>query len=369
MACSMLLSSLCKAYLQAGLDPQNSYTLEHVQSLTTLDQLLKVFWGDSPCIVVVGEEAQTEALYSVTEHIPKLLPTLGSLTLVLLADPTGFETANFIMTALAVQKGFPLSTERIWRADRVVSSSMKGKQWIPRVLHTTHHSRSFMRGAVFKKFCLQMLGHDPVLDWYPVPPCPATMLAVQYHKAWESELLGWLKTEIRNEVVVPGPDIERTRVLFREFDKLAAAELVEQFGRALRFAVMGVPSYNGTAFQGKQWRPSAFIKKDHKIQHASFLFSYILAAFWDMGEILGVSTDVALHAFAYNQVRIGLTASAMEHFRPAKVNLNESVGLVVVDEGSEEWLTDRDNDSASAASTVLDDSGAVASVYATNVPP
>ena len=102
------------------------------------------------------------------------------------------------------------------------------------------------------------------------------MIAVQYHKAWESELLGWLKTEIRNEVVVPGPDIEHTRVLFGELDKSAAAELVEQFGRAPRFAVLGVPWYNGTVCQDKQWRQSSFIKKDQKIQHAPFLFSYIL---------------------------------------------------------------------------------------------
>ena len=87
-----------------------------------------------------------------------------------------------------------------------------------------------MRRASFKKFCLQMPGPD--LVWYPVPPCPATMLAVQYHKAWESELLGWPRTEICNEVVAPGSDIEHTRVLFTEFDKTAAAELVEHFGRA-----------------------------------------------------------------------------------------------------------------------------------------
>ena len=82
-----------------------------------------------------------------------------------------------------------------------------------------------------------------------------------------------------------------------------------------------------------------------------------------------MSTDVALQASVYNQVRAGLTASAMEHFRPAMLKLNESVGLVVVDEGSEEWLTDRDNDCTSAANTVPDDWGAMRSVYATNVPP
>ena len=87
-----------------------------------------------------------------------------------------------------------------------------------------------------------------------------------------------------------------------------------------------------------------------------------------MGEILGVSTDVALQASTYNEVRIGLTVSAMEHFRPAMLKLNESVGLVVVDEGLEEWLTDRDNDSTSAVSNVPDDWGTLTSVYATSVP-
>ena len=39
---------------------------------------------------------------------------------------------------------------------------------------------------------------------------------------------------------------------------------------------------------------SAFIKKDKKTQHAPFVFSYIVAAFWDMGEFLEVSEEVAL---------------------------------------------------------------------------
>ena len=71
-----------------------------------------------------------------------------------------------------------------------------------------------------------MPGQDPLLDWYPVPPCLATMLAMQYHKAWESPLFGWLRTEVRNEVVILGPDMEHTRVLLRDVDKSAAAELV-----------------------------------------------------------------------------------------------------------------------------------------------
>ena len=44
--------------------------------------------------------------------------------------------------------------------------------------------------------------------------------------------------------------------------------------------------------------------------------------------------------------------------------MNESVGLVVVDEGSGEWLTDSDADASSTASTIPDTWGRVTTVYA-----
>ena len=84
---------------------------------------------------------------------------------------------------------------------------------------------------------------------------------------------------------------------------------------------------------------------------------------------MGVSKDVALQATSYTQVRIGLSKEAMDVFRTAMLKLHEFVGLVVVDEGTEEWLTAQDNDSASTASTVPDDRGSVVNVYEVNVPP
>ena len=45
------------------------------------------------------------------------------------------------------------------------------------------------------------------------------------------------------------------------------------------------------------------------------------------------------------------------------------MGLVVVDEGSGEWLTDSDVDASSTASTIPDTWGQVTIVYAINVPP
>ena len=85
--------------------------------------------------------------------------------------------------------------------------------------------------------------------------------------------------------------------------------------------MMGVPQYNGNAFDGNLWRLHGFIKNDKKNLDAPFLFSYILAAFFDMGELLGVTKDVALPATSYDQLRIGLTKEAMDVFRPAMLKL------------------------------------------------
>ena len=51
------------------------------------------------------------------------------------------------------------------------------------------------------------------------------------------------------------------------------------------------------------------------------------------------------------------------------MRLNDGVGLVVVDEGSREWLTDSDTDASSTASTNSDTWSRVTSVYAINLPP
>ena len=50
------------------------------------------------------------------------------------------------------------------------------------------------------------------------------------------------------------------------------------------------------------------------------------------------------------------------------ITLAKLVSLVVVDEGSDEWITDQD-DATSMANTVLDDRGTTSSVYAINLPP
>ena len=72
----------------------------------------------------------------------------------------------------------------------------------------------------------------------------------------------FLGTEPRNEVVVPGPDVQHTRILFKELDLTRANSLVTEFGRRPRFAVMPVPWYKGSAVKGKPNQLSAFVRRE-----------------------------------------------------------------------------------------------------------
>ena len=242
-------------------------------------------------------------------------------------------------------------------------------QWLPWVVVSTPTSRVTTRRPAYKKFSLMTPGHDPTFDWFTLVEVPQKMLGIMFHKHWKQDLMTFMGTEPRNEVVVPGPDVQHTRIVFKELDLTRAKSLVTQSARRPRFAVMPVPWYKGSAMQGKPYQLSAFVRTEKKMDHAPFLFSYVLAAFWDMGEVLGVSSEIALQSTAYNQVRGGLIKDAMAYFRPHTMRLNESVGLVVVDEGSGEWLTDSDVDASSTASTIPDTWGQVTSVYAINVLP
>ena len=89
-------------YLHASLDPQKTYTLGFVKSRSTVEEMQKVFWGCDPSIVLAGTESETELLYDTAQKIVELLPTLASLTVVLLADPMGMDVSNFITIVLAI---------------------------------------------------------------------------------------------------------------------------------------------------------------------------------------------------------------------------------------------------------------------------
>ena len=357
--------------MHAGIHPQKSYTLASVLAVDAMPGMQRLFWGNSPSIVIVGPEADKEQMFRAADCIARLHTALVQLSVVIMSPREGLDDANFILCAIEVHKGLveSVNPEPIWRVDRVVSSTDMACQWLPSVVVSTPTSRVTTRRPGYKKFSLMTPGHDPTVDWFTTVEVPQKMLAIMFHKQWEQELMTFLDTEPRNEVVVPGPDVQHTRILFKKLDLVQAKSLVTHLGRKPRFAIMLVPWYKGSAMQGKLYQLSTFVCREKKVDHAPFLFSYVLAPLWDTGEVLGVSSEIALQATAYNQVRIGLTKGAMEYFRPHMMRLNESMGMVVVDEGSGEWLTDSDLDTSSTASTIPDTWGQVTSVYAINVPP
>ena len=57
------------------------------------------------------------------------------------------------------------------------------------------------------------------------------------------------------------------------------------------------------------------------------------------------------------------------HFCPAMLKVNSNLGSLVVDEGSEEWLTHKDRGCVSNASTIPNEWGTTTSVCVINVPP
>ena len=120
-----------KLYLHAGIDPQKSYTLASVLAVDATPGMQRLFWGNTPSIVIVGPEADKEQMFRAADCIARLHTTLVQLSVVILSPPEGLDDANFILSAIEVHKGLPESVdpERIWRADRVVSSTVMACQW------------------------------------------------------------------------------------------------------------------------------------------------------------------------------------------------------------------------------------------------
>ena len=213
-------------YIHAGPDPPKSCTLKYVQSLTIVQDMKHNLVVGQPSILLDGVEAEIELLYAVADHIEIMLLILASMTMVLLANLDCMEVSNFIVSALVAQIGFRLvAGPMVQFQDSQRRPNGFPGFYIRRLLRERRRAQPH---SVHKY---------PTINLYPMPPCPFTMLAVQYEKTWETGL-HYLRYDLKHAVVVPRPDIEHTKVLFREFRKDATSLLVEQFGRQPRVAVM-----------------------------------------------------------------------------------------------------------------------------------
>ena len=73
-----------KLYLNAGIDPKKSCTLASVLAVDTTPGMQRVFWGNSPSIVIVGPEADTDQIFRVADCVARLHTTLVQLSIVIL---------------------------------------------------------------------------------------------------------------------------------------------------------------------------------------------------------------------------------------------------------------------------------------------
>ena len=171
-----------KLYLRAGIDPQKSYTLASVLAVDTTPGMQRVFWGNSPSIMLVGPEADKDQTFRVADCVARLHTTLVQLSVVILSPPEGLDDANFIPSAIEVHKGLPewVNPERIWRADRVLCSIVMAYQWLPWVVVSTPTSRLTTRQPVYKKSSLMTPRHDPTVDWFTPVEVPEKMLAIMF---------------------------------------------------------------------------------------------------------------------------------------------------------------------------------------------
>ena len=72
-----------KLYLNAGIDPQKSYTLAGVLAVDTTPGMQRVFWGNSPSIVIVGPKADKDQMFRVADCVTRLHTTLVQLSIVI----------------------------------------------------------------------------------------------------------------------------------------------------------------------------------------------------------------------------------------------------------------------------------------------
>ena len=185
---------------------------------------------------------------------------------------------------------------------------------------------------MFKNCCLPMPGSGPHSRLVPCPSVPLHH-AVQYHKTWEVELLQYIRTELKDEVVVPGPAIEHTRHLLREFGKDAASHLVEELGRQPRF---GVPWYQATTLASKTYRLSTFIQKDKKpnMHYFSSLTFWQHSGAW--GKSWGLARTSLWRCHLTTKCGLVFVPRSWNFFALPCFKLNSTVGLVVVDKGTAE---------------------------------
>ena len=119
----------------------------------------------------------------------------------------------------------------MYQADRLLTSIKRATHYQVWVAVSTHVSQCSQAMVQYKLLRMMDPGHDPVSYLFEPEETPAMMMAIQYHKTWESALFGELQLHLPEAIIVPGVDPAHTKLLFKELTLEECKSVVEKLGR------------------------------------------------------------------------------------------------------------------------------------------
>ena len=242
------------------------------------------------------------------------------------------------MAPMKLKDKLPFVPVCVGQCDRLVGSVSKAQSYDVWVATSTHWSRVDSASVYYKMVNLRLPGENADGLLFPDPEIDYPMLIIQYGFAWEDELMTYLDIDKNTAVICPGVDTASSRYLYLETDLAQAKGWVETFGRYPRFALLPLKWYTGEAVWAAEHRVEITMSKDFQPKHLKYFFSYVIAAFWDLGDILSGKHFAAqiMHA---KRIRVGLSKRGYAFAREKISAWLRDLGLELRDEQSGQQMT------------------------------
>ena len=338
-----------------------------LSEIETVEQMRGVFWGANPNLLLV---APMDKLDDVIEHMQKLvrlLTTVGQLDVVLFSQSSAVDAASFLQSAMLLKDRMPFLPERVGQADRLIGSISRSQTYDVWVVRTSHQSRSESASVVYKMINMRLPGESADGVLFSEPDIEYPVIVVQYALGWEAALIEFLGVDKSSLDIVPGSDAQASKFVFLEIGFAKATELVEQFGRYPRFALLPLRWYTGAAVNALPRRLEVSMSSTFREGHLKFFYGYLLAGLWELGNVFQ-GVDVAIQIMHSKRMRLGLSQRAYEYVCEHKEEWLSDMGLELKDEQTGQSLSGYQS-STTQASTVPEAWGPCESVFLTNVPP
>ena len=359
-------------WLQGGIPDaeHSSVKFSVLDEVETVDQMRAVFHGASPNLLLV-DQVDGENFPVFVEYlnkITKLLTTLGRLDIVLFSKATAVDSAQFLMAAMKLKDKLPYLPVRIGECDRLVGSVAKSESYDVWVATSTHRSRMEAASVYYKMINMRLPGEGTDGVLFADPDITYPMLIIQYAFSWEDELMQFLGLDKSEATICPGIDTAFSRYLYLETDFATAKKVIETFGRYPRFALLPLKWYTGEQVNSAEYRVEVTMAKDFQARHLKYFYSYVMATFWDLGDLLG-GKHFSAQIMHSKRIRLGLSKRGYEFAKEKMAGWLQDLGLELRDEQSGKQLSGSSAATMTQASETPEAWGPCESVFLTNVPP